>query len=101
MQAPWKKYLIALAIMLLAGGFQASGQGRIYTRKARLADFQTKTTKVVLSGDNLLDIALLEIGEGLLTYEFDDAADSPENAEPAPAEGAENAGEKTDAVPSW
>ena len=52
--------------------------------------------------NNLLDVALLEIGEGLLTYEFDDAADSPENAEPAPAaEGAENAGEKTDAVPSW
>ena len=60
MQAPWKKYLIAFAIMLLAGGFQASGQGRIYTRKARLADFQTKTTKVVLSGDNLLDLALQE-----------------------------------------
>ena len=59
-QAWWKKYLIALAIILLAGGFEAAGQGRIYTRKARLADFQTKTTKVVLSGDNLLDIALRE-----------------------------------------
>ena len=46
--------------MILVGAFQAAGQGRIYTRKARLADFQTKTTKVVLSGDNLLDIALRE-----------------------------------------
>ena len=46
--------------MLLAGAFQAAGQGRIYTRRARLADFQTKTTKVVLSGDNLLDMALRE-----------------------------------------
>ena len=60
MEARWKKYLVALAIILLAGGFQAAGQGRIYTRKARLADFQTKTTKVVLSGDNLLDMALRE-----------------------------------------
>ena len=60
MKARFGKYLIALAIMLLAGGVQASGQGRIYTRKARLADFQTKTTKVVLSGDSLLDIALRE-----------------------------------------
>lgn len=56
----WKKYLIALAVILFFGGFQAFGQGRIYTRKARLADFQTKTTKVVLSGDDLLDIALRE-----------------------------------------
>ena len=60
MLAWWKKYLIAVAIILLAGGFEAAGQGRIYTRKARLADFQTKTTKVVLSGDNLLDLALRE-----------------------------------------
>ena len=52
--------------------------------------------------NNLLDIALLEIGEGLLTYEFDDASDSAEDAEPAPAaESAESAGEKTDTVPSW
>ena len=60
MQAWWKKYLITLVIILLSGGFQAAGQGRIYTRRARLADFQTKTTKVVLSGDDILDIALRE-----------------------------------------
>ena len=52
--------MITLVIILLSGGFQAAGQGRIYTRRARLADFQTKTTKVVLSGDDLLDIALRE-----------------------------------------
>ena len=60
MRARWIKYLFAAAILLLTGAFQSAGQGRIYTRKARLADFQTKTTKVVLSGDNLLDIALRE-----------------------------------------
>lgn len=60
MLSRWRKYLIAVLIMVLVGGFEAAGQGRIYTRKARLADFQTKTTKVVLSGDSLLDIALRE-----------------------------------------
>lgn len=60
MRARCIKYLIAVVILTFAVGLEAFGQGRIYTRKARLADFQTKTTKVVLSGDSLLDIALRE-----------------------------------------
>lgn len=60
MRARCIKYLLAVLIMTFAVGSEAFGQGRIYTRKARLADFQTKTTKVVLSGDSLLDIALRE-----------------------------------------
>lgn len=55
-----KKYFIAAVLGLLAAGPPAAGQGKIYTRKARLADFQTKTTKVVLSGDSILDVALRE-----------------------------------------
>ena len=48
--------------------------------------------------NNLLDIALLEIGEGLLSYEFGDAEPTAEAAEPVEAEAAEeNAGE----TPSW
>ena len=35
--------------------------------------------------ENLLDIALLEIAEGLLTYEFADEADSETPAADAPA----------------
>lgn len=60
MRARCIKYLIAVVLLTFAVGPEAFGQGRIYTRKARLADFQTKTTKVVLSGDSLLDIALRE-----------------------------------------
>ena len=60
MKSRWIKYLAASALALLCWGLTAFGQGRIYTRKARLADFQTKTTKVVLSGDSILDIALRE-----------------------------------------
>ena len=51
--------------------------------------------------NNLLDVALLEIGEGLLTYEFDDAVDSPEAPEPAPAAEAAGTGEKSSDMPSW
>lgn len=35
-----------------------SGQGKFYTRKARLEDFTTKTTKVVTSGQSPLELAL-------------------------------------------
>ena len=60
MKSRWTKYLAAGLTALLCWGLTAAGQGRIYTRKARLADFQAKTTKVVLSGDSILDIALRE-----------------------------------------
>lgn len=47
---------------------------------------------------NLLDIALLEIGEGLLSYEFGDAEPAAEAAEPVEAETAEETPTET---PSW
>ena len=48
-----KKYFLSF---LLALAVTASwGQGRIYTRRARLEDFPSKTTKVVLTGLPLLD----------------------------------------------
>ncbi len=38
----------------------AFAQGKIYTKRAKIEDFPTKTTKVVLSGDSILDLALRE-----------------------------------------
>lgn len=38
----------------------ASGQGQITTRREKLKDFSAKTTKVVLSGNDILDEALRE-----------------------------------------
>jgi len=49
-----------LALLLLATALPASGQGKIYTRKMRLADFPTKTTKIVLEGHSFLELALRE-----------------------------------------
>ena len=45
---------------LLTPAAIAFGQGNLYTRKARLADFPTRTTKVVLSGGSLLELVLKE-----------------------------------------
>ena len=39
-----------VAILILVSSLPVSGQGKFYTRKMRLADFPTKTTKVVLEG---------------------------------------------------
>ena len=36
------------------------GQAKIYTKKVRLSDFPTKTTKIVLTGNDLLDSPLKE-----------------------------------------
>ena len=47
--------------------------------------------------NNLLDIALLEIGEGLLSYEFSDGSEAAETAEPVEAAPAEESTE----TPSW
>ena len=49
-----------LALLLLLCGLTASGQGKVYTRKVRLEDFPTRTTKVVLEGNSFLEMALRE-----------------------------------------
>lgn len=58
------KRIPALAVILIGllvtAVPNARAQGNIYTKRARIADFPTKTTKVVLSGDELLDTALRE-----------------------------------------
>ena len=52
-----RKYLFTLVLLALCLT-DAQAQFKIYTRKARMADFPAKTTMVVLSGNDLLDIAL-------------------------------------------
>lgn len=49
-----------VAILILVSALPAFGQGKIYTRKLRLADFPTKTTKVVLEGNSFLELTLRE-----------------------------------------
>ncbi len=49
-----------LTLFLLLCSLSAFAQGKVYTRKARLEDFPTRTTKVVLSGDSILELALRE-----------------------------------------
>ena len=53
-----KKYLL-LAVMLLIPALCWS-QGKIYTRKSKLEDFPTRTTRVVLSGNELMDALIKE-----------------------------------------
>ncbi len=63
--------VLAIAGLLLAT--DASGQAQITTRKEKLKDFTSKTTKVVLTGDELLDEALKESVAATWTvspYEF-------------------------------
>ena len=49
------------AALLLLAGIAAWGQsGKLYTRKVRLGDFPTHTTKVVLEGSSILELALKE-----------------------------------------
>ncbi len=50
------KYILCL--LLLCTGLECGAQIRVYTRKARLSDFPAKTTKVVLSGFDILDVTL-------------------------------------------
>ena len=52
------KYFLTLLLALLPASVWA--QGTIYTKSARLADFPQKTTKIVLSGQKLLDEVLKE-----------------------------------------
>lgn len=53
-----KKYLFGLILFLIP--MLCTGQGRLYTRSARLADFQSRTTKVVLTGNPRRDAAIKE-----------------------------------------
>ncbi len=57
------KSKLAIIICLLAGVLlpaEMFGQAQIYTRKEKLKDITAKTTKVVLSGDEMLDEAMKE-----------------------------------------
>lgn len=72
-----KKRLVHLflSLLLLSVALPAAGQGKIYTRKMRLADFPTKTTKVVLEGNSFLELALREeiaVHWRISPYEFCD-----------------------------
>lgn len=49
--------LVAAALIL---PLSASGQAQIQTRKMRISDFTTKTTKVVLAGNDIFNISLQE-----------------------------------------
>ncbi len=71
-----RRYFITLAAGLLAGLLLATdifGQAQITTRKEKLKDFTSKTTKVVLSGDDFIDESLKESVAATWTvspYEF-------------------------------
>lgn len=49
-----------LTLFLLLAALPAPGQGKVYTRKLRLADFPARTTKVVLGGNPFLELTLRE-----------------------------------------
>lgn len=58
---------------LLSAALSAYGQGKVYTRKVRLEDFPTRTTKIVLSGNSILELTLREevaIHWRISPYEF-------------------------------
>jgi hypothetical protein len=51
-----RKYLAAILLMLCQ--ICAFGEGRVYTKKARLEDFPSRTTRVVLTGLEVFDTVL-------------------------------------------
>ena len=57
---PFARKLALLAVLLAGFCLGAAAQGRLYTRKARLEDFPTRTTKVVIGGSSFLDLAFRE-----------------------------------------
>ena len=57
---PFARRLTLLAVLLAGFCLGAAAQGRLYTRKARLEDFPTRTTKVVIGGSSFLDLAFRE-----------------------------------------
>ena len=69
-----KKILFAAltALALLAGAPAASAQATITTRKGKLADFTQKTTRMVLTGDQIFDgVFQEEIGKRWLVSPFE------------------------------
>lgn len=54
-----KRKLIIFVLLLLPFAV-ASGQGKIYTKKTRMASYAEKTTKVVLPGNTVLDAVLMK-----------------------------------------
>lgn len=71
MKHPLGKILLLLAVLLLP--LSLWGQKRIYTKSYRLQDFKSKTTKVVLSGNDALNASLRQEVTSLWTispYEF-------------------------------
>ena len=61
--------LIFATIILTLSGVSAFAQGKVYTRKARIADFPTCTTKIVSGGDSFLDIAFGQLAFALELFE--------------------------------
>jgi hypothetical protein len=53
-----RNYLLPLLLVLCQ--LPAAGEARMYTRKARLQDFTVKTTRVVLTGQEVFDAVLKE-----------------------------------------
>lgn len=52
--------ILLLSVLLAASCLCAGAQGKLYTRKARLVDFPTRTTKVVVGGSTFLDFSFKE-----------------------------------------
>ena len=76
-----RRIALAAVLMLafaLSGAADAAAQAQIKTRKVRISDFTTKTTKVVLRGEDVLSSALVsEITSRwrISPYEFCDLAE--------------------------
>ncbi len=71
------KYFLAILTILLSCA-DLSAQFKVYTRKTRLADFPAKTTMIVLTGDEILDIALrseIKSRWRISPYDFCEASD--------------------------
>lgn len=53
-----RKYLVPLLLVFCQ--IYAFGEGRVYTRRARLEDFPARTTRIVLTGQEVFDAVLKE-----------------------------------------
>ena len=54
----WSGHICAVLSLLMLIPCLCIAEGRVFTRKVRLSDFTTRTTKVVLGGTGILDAAL-------------------------------------------
>lgn len=69
---------LSAALILLCCALTSSAQTTIYTRKARVADFATKVTKIVLTGSQMIDECVMREVEArwyLSPFEFCTAAE--------------------------